>query len=60
MFAGFSGATPSLWALAGYDGMYSRWEGTAEQRAKFVTEKAFEFLWDASDVLSPNRSRIWR
>eukprot|EP00041_Stephanoeca_diplocostata_P029027 m.846990 g.846990 ORF g.846990 m.846990 type:complete len:521 (-) comp23479_c0_seq1:3314-4876(-) len=59
MFAGFSGATPTLWALAGFDGMFSRWEGTPEQRAVFAREKAFEYLWDASASLTPNRSRIW-
>lgn len=39
--------------------MFSRWEGTASQRATFVEEKSFEFLWDASASLTPNRSRIW-
>ena len=59
MFAGFSGATPSLWALSGYDGMFSRWEGTAAMRKDFEQEQAFEYLWDASRHLPKERGRIW-
>ena len=35
MFAGFSGATPSLWAMGGFDAMFSRWEGTKEMAEQF-------------------------
>ena len=59
MFAGFSGATPTLWAMAGFDGMFSRFEGTEAQRLRFSEEQAFEFLWDASGSLPSNRTRIW-
>jgi len=43
MFAGFSGATPSLWSMGGYDAMFSRWEGTNMQADAF--QGAFEFIW---------------
>jgi hypothetical protein len=73
MFAGFSGATPSLWAMAGYDAMFLRWEGDEAQSRKFQgpgarvetrTTRArashgYEWLWEGSDSLSANRSRIW-
>jgi hypothetical protein len=60
MFAGFSGATPSLWAMAGYDAMFLRWEGDEAQTREFREgeDKGYEWLWEGSDSLSPNRSRI--
>ena len=59
MFAGFSGATANLWAMAGYDGMFLRWEGTEEQKAHFLATGGYEWLWESSASLTANRSRIW-
>ena len=60
MFAGFSGATPSLWAMAGYDAMFLRWEGDEGQTSEFQAPgQGYEWLWEGSDSLSSNRSRIW-
>ena len=59
MFAGFSGATPNLWAMAGYDGMFLRWEGTDAQNASFIANQGYEWLWESSASLSANRSRIF-
>ena len=59
MFAGFSGATANLWAMAGYDGMFLRWEGTAEQTTASQGNGGYEWLWESSASLSANRSRIW-
>ena len=60
MFAGFSGATPSLWALAGYDAMFLRWEGDEGQSREFQgVGQGYEWLWEGSASLSPNRSRIF-
>ena len=48
MFAGYSPATPSLWALMGYEGMVLRFEGTDEQRALWRQQRAFQFVWQGS------------
>ena len=45
--------------MAGYDGMFLRWEGTEEQTADFKAHQGYEWLWESSASLSPNRSRIW-
>ena len=45
MFAGFSGATPNLWAMAGYDGMFLRWEGTDAQNKTFMANQGYEWIW---------------
>ena len=45
MFAGFSGATPNLWAMAGYDGMFLRWEGTDAQNKTFMANHGYEWIW---------------
>ena len=45
MFAGFSGATPNLWAMAGYDGMFLRWEGTDAQNRSFMANQGYEWIW---------------
>ena len=58
MFSGYSGTTPSLWAAAGYDGMVIRFEGPDDMRDEWTDEKAFEFLWEGSEALSSERSRI--
>ena len=59
MFAGYSGATPTLWALAGYDGMFSRWEGTAAMRDGWVAERAHESIWEPSAELGGPDHTIW-
>ena len=48
MFAGYSAASPSLSAMAGYDGMVIRFEGPPDMRAQFDAEQAYEFLWAPS------------
>ena len=58
MFAGYSAATPSLWSNAGYDGMVIRFEGPDDMRNHFDEEQTYEYLWEGSNVLSSNRSRI--
>ena len=48
MFAGYSGVTPSLWALMGFDAMYMRWAGTEEMFKQWTDVKGFEFIWEGS------------
>ena len=56
MFAGFSGATPNLWAMAGYDGMFLRWEGTDAQNRSFMANQGYEWIWvNAPRLFSPLR-----
>ena len=50
MFAGYSAASPSLWTMAGYDGMVIRFEGPPEMRAEWERKQLFEFLWEPSAV----------
>ena len=59
MFAGYSGVTPSLWALMGFDAMYMRWAGTAEMFKDWTDVKGFEFIWEGSSTknLASNFSR---
>ena len=45
--------------MAGYDGMFLRWEGTPEQTVEFQAHHGYEWLWESSASLSANRSRIW-
>lgn len=45
MFAGYSAATPSLWALAGYESMVLRFEGNDTLREQWRRDRAFEFVW---------------
>lgn len=58
MFAGYSAASPSLWTMAGYDGMVIRFEGPPEMRAEWERDQLFEFMWEPSDVLNASRSSI--
>ena len=58
MFAGYSAATPSLWAMAGYDGMVNRFEGPNDMRAEWDVKQHYEFLWEGSEMLASERSRI--
>jgi hypothetical protein len=58
MFAGYSATTPSLWAMAGYDGMVNRFEGPNDMRVEWDAQQNYEFLWEGSEVLASNRSRI--
>ena len=39
MFSGYSGATPSLWATAGYDAMVLRWEGPWDMKDTWAANK---------------------
>ena len=57
MFAGYSAASPTLCAMAGYDGMVLRFEGPDSMRSEWNGNKSFELLWEGSAVLSANRSR---
>ena len=45
MFAGYSAATPSLWALAGYEAMVLRFEGNDTLREQWRRDRLFEFVW---------------
>ena len=58
MFAGYSGVTPSLWALMGFDAMYMRWAGTRNVQ-DWTDVKGFEFIWEGSSTknLASNFSR---
>ena len=58
MFAGYSGATPSLWALSGYEAMVLRFEGNTSLRAQWEAEQSFQFAWRASNNLPANESSI--
>lgn len=58
MFAGYSAASPSLWTMAGYDGMVIRFEGPNEMRAEWDAKQLYEYIWEPSDVLSAARSSI--
>ena len=58
MFAGYSGVTPSLWSLMGYDGMVIRFEGPDDMRAQWTKDKTFEFVWAGSGSIPPERSAI--
>jgi hypothetical protein len=51
MFAGYSAASPSLNAMAGYDGMALRFEGPDDLRAQWDAAQDYEFLWEGSDAL---------
>ena len=59
VFAGYSGATPSIWALAGYEAMLLRYEGNDTMRAAWQEQRAFEYVWHASRSLSYNESAIF-
>jgi hypothetical protein len=58
MFAGYSATTPSLWAMMGYDAMVIRFEGPDWMRAQWDHDQDYEFIWEGSEVLEANRSRI--
>jgi hypothetical protein len=60
MFAGYASTTPALWAMMAYDGMVIRWEGRdVDMQASWTAEKAYQFRWQPSKVLSPNRSEMF-
>jgi hypothetical protein len=60
MFAGYASTTPALWAMMEYDGMVIRWEGRDDDmQLKWTNDKAYQFLWQPSAVLSANRSEIF-
>ena len=60
MFPGYASTTPSLWAMMGYDGMVIRWEGKdAAMQAAWTAQKAYQFRWHPSDVLSTHRSEMF-
>lgn len=59
MFSGYSSVTPSLWALSGYEAMLLRYEGNATMRATWEADKAFEFVWQASNSLTAAESSIF-
>ena len=46
MFSGYSGATPSMYALAGYNATVIRWEGTAEMHDVWTANKWYGALCD--------------
>ena len=56
MFAGYSAASPSLCAMAGYDGMVLRFEGPDSMRVEWDKKQDYELLWGGSGVLKKNRS----
>ena len=58
MFAGYSGVTPSLWSLMGYDAMVIRFEGPDDLRAQWTADKSFEFIWAGSSSIPEERSAI--
>jgi hypothetical protein len=45
MFTGYSGVTPSLWALMGYSEMVLRWAGPQFLRNQWQDTQSFEFVW---------------
>ena len=46
--------------MLGYDGMVIRWEGRDDaMQAAWLAEKAYQFRWHPSAVLSANRSEIF-
>ena len=57
MFSGYSGTTPQLWAMAGYDAMVIRFEGPDDMRNEWNAAQNYEFLWEGN-TLSEDRSRI--
>ena len=59
MFAGYSGVTPSLWAMMGFDAMYMRWAGTSKMFKEWTDAKGFEFVWEGSSRknIASNASR---
>lgn len=59
MFAGYSGLTPSIWALSGYEAMLLRYEGNDTMRAEWAADRAFEYVWHASASLGFNESSIF-
>eukprot|EP00048_Salpingoeca_helianthica_P016244 m.231252 g.231252 ORF g.231252 m.231252 type:complete len:935 (-) comp18297_c0_seq1:121-2925(-) len=59
MFAGYSGVTPTLWALMGYDGMVIRFEGPDDMRRQWTQNKWFEYIWHGSANIPSNRSGIF-
>ena len=60
MFAGYASTTPALWAMMGYDGMVIRWEGRDDaMQAAWMAEKAYQFRWHPSAVLSASRSEMF-
>ena len=60
MFAGYASTTPALWAMMGFDGMVIRWEGRDDaMQAAWMAEKAYQFRWHPSAVLSAKRSEIF-
>jgi len=58
MFAGYSATTPTLWSNAGYDGMVIRFEGPDKLRNEWNKQQNYEYLWEGSNVLSSNKTRI--
>merc|ERR1711969_346978 len=60
MFAGYASTTPALWAMMEYDGMVIRWEGRDdEMQFAWTAERAYQFHWHPSAVLSANRSSMF-
>ena len=58
MFAGYSATTPTLWSNAGYDGMVIRFEGPNDMRAEWNQQQDYEYLWEGSNILDANKTRI--
>lgn len=60
MFAGYASTTAALWAMMEYDGMVMRWEGRDDKmQYAWMAERAYQFHWHPSAVLSANRSSIF-
>ena len=60
MFAGYASTTPALWSMMEYDGMVIRWEGRDDaMQLAWAKEKAYQFRWQPSKVLSARRSEMF-
>lgn len=59
MFTGYTGVTPSLWALMGYSEMVTRWAGPEPLLVEYSLDQKFEYVWQASKNLPVNQSEIF-